>query len=560
MVLLADSDGTILRAVGDNDFVDRAARISLAPGAVWSEQTVGTNAIGTALHDGQTVAIVGEEHFLARNRFLTCIAAPILAPTGGVLGILDISSDARVTQSHARALLNTTVEMIENRLIESVSEAFIELHFHPNAEMLNSPLAGLALFDEAGDLRCCNRRARALFGTDPSRSTPEGGRFGQFFLDSWAQVVDHAYRRPDRPLKLRTGSGRELIAVLRMRVREQHVREPAGLVASTRHSGSASPADAAPAPISALAALDLGDPKLADAIHRVKRIAQRDIPLLIQGETGTGKEVFARAFHAATLRGSGPFVAVNCAAIPAGLIEAELFGYAAGAFTGASTQGRKGRLREAHGGTLLLDEVGDMPSKLQASLLRVLETRRVAPLGDGQEEAIDIGLICATHRPLRELVDLGHFRSDLYFRLSGMMVVLPPLRERSDFDALVRQIAHEEGLPETAGISEEAFVLLRRNRWPGNLRQLRNALRLAVALMESGSKSLRPEHLPAEMLEEDPVFGEESTPGTGLRANELRMVRNAVNRHGGNISAAARELGITRTTLYRKLRKGGESK
>lgn len=563
MVLLADRDGTILRAVGDSDFVDRAARIALAPGAIWAERIVGTNAIGTALHDGQTVAIIGEEHYFERNRFLTCIAAPILAPTGGVLGILDISSDARVAQTHARALLNTTVEMIENRLIEAVSEAFVEIHFHPSVEMLSTPLAGLALFDEAGNLRCCNRRARALFGADPTRGEPEGGRFGQYFLDNWAQVVDHAFRRPDRTIKLRTGSGRELAALLHMRKHETATRPQTstttpGIATSVPYSGQpASPPFASSSPTdSALSALDLGDPQIAEAIRRVRRIAQRDIPLLIQGETGTGKEIFARAYHAATPRGQGPFVAVNCAAVPAGLIEAELFGYAPGAFTGASAQGRKGRLREAHGGTLLLDEVGDMPPNLQASLLRVLETRRVAPLGDSNEETIDVSLICATHRPLRELVDLGHFRSDLYFRLSGMMIVLPPLRERSDFDALVGQIAREEGLPESAVISEEAFELLRRHRWPGNLRQLRNALRLAVALKENGSGELRPEHLPVEMLEDDSAAGEDRAVSTDLRANELRMVRSAVSRHGGNISAAARELGITRTTLYRKLRKG----
>lgn len=545
MVLLADAGGTILRAVGDPGFVDRAARISLAPGAVWSEECMGTNAVGTALHEKGSVAVFGQQHYLERNQFLTCIATPIVAPSGGILGILDISSDARVTPTHAQALLQSTVEMIENRLIEAAADGVLVLHFHPVVEMLGTPIEGLLVFGESGTLLSGNRRAHALLGLGADKGA--GSSFGQYFLASWHSVLDHALRRGEQILRLRCGSGRELAALVRLRTAPRK-RTPS-LAGNVRNS-------AAGAPPAGFSALGQGDARLADAVRRARRIALHDIPLLIQGETGTGKEVFARAFHGESRRHEGPFVAINCAAIPASLIEAELFGYAAGAYTGGRAGGARGKLREAHGGVLFLDEIGDMPLALQAVLLRVLETRRVSPLGGGAEEAVDIGLVCASHRPLRELTESGAFRSDLFFRLSGMTVSLPALRERSDFVALAKQILDEESL-RGLRLATEALRVLQKHLWPGNLRQLRNVLRLAIALMGEDESTLTLEHLPPEILDE--TNGQPSSPGQaagqgGLRAAEFRLVQQSVTRHAGNISAAARELGITRTTLYRKLR------
>jgi len=553
MVLLADNGGMILRAVGDSEFVGRAASISLAPGAIWSEQCMGTNAIGTALHEQRSVAVFGDQHYLERNQFLTCIATPILAPCGGVIGILDLSSDARVTHIHAQALLQTTAEMIENRLIETVADGTLVLHFHSTAEMLGTPLEALAVFSESGAMLSCNRRARSLLGLPAGESSHPGGSFGELFAMSWPALLDHAARHGALPLKIRTEGGRLLAAAANLRVLTRaRAATPSGASAGSAKGRSAY----APAAVRTLASLDLGDGRMAEAVRRAQRIAEHDIPLLIQGETGTGKEIFAQAFHYSGRRRQGPFVAINCAAIPANLIEAELFGYVAGAYTGARAQGSRGKLREAHGGTVFLDEIGDMPLNLQAVLLRVLETRLVAPLGGGPEEAVDIGLVCASHRPLRELTALGAFRSDLFFRLSGMTVSLPALRERSDFSVLVRQMLDEDRRGAGLRLSGEVLSLLQRHSWPGNLRQLRNALRLSMALMGDDETCLTPEHLPQEIL--DDVSGPHlrGAGNLGLRAAEVRMVQEAVARHKGNISAAARELGITRTTLYRKLRVG----
>jgi len=549
MVLLADGGGMILRAVGDADFMGRAARCHLQPGAVWSEAEMGTNAIGTALVERRTVAVVGDEHYFRRNRMLTCISAPILAPGGGVLGVLDISGDAHIAQVHGAALVELNACLIENRLIETLPGAEVVLRLNVTAEGLGSHLDGLLAL--AGDGRCLagNRRLPRLLGTAPL----PGAGFVEYFATPWTVLAGHASRGGEAPLTVRTQRGDELLARVSLCGGWRYFAAAAGAGAQDAADGCglvATP-DAAPLPNGGLHELGSHDPRMAEAIRRARRIVDSDIPLLIQGETGSGKEWFAQAFHRSSARRDGAFVAVNCAAIPATLIEAELFGHVDGAFTGARRSGARGRIREADGGTLFLDEIGDMPLALQAVLLRVLETRQVVPLGGGSVEAVDFALICASHHPLRELVERGDFRADLFFRLSGMTVSLPPLRERQDFDRVARRILADEAGGRDLRIEPAALDLLRRHRWPGNLRQLRNVLRLAVALLGDACV-LTPDCLPAEIVDE-----ESSSPAAhGLRGVQIRCVRETVERHGGNISAAARELGITRTTLYRKLAEG----
>ncbi len=540
-ILLADDSGVILRSVGDQDFLERAARISLKPGHSWSEAVMGTNAIGTALAEQRPVAVIGAEHYLDRNKFLTCIATPIHAPTGGVLGILDVSSSVCMTQIHAQALLQTTAEIIENRLIETVNDAAVVIRFHHQPEALGSPLEGLAVFDEAGGLLACNRRAERLLGIADTQLTRPP--FWNIFETRWNAVLDHALQSSVRPTKLRCHRGREFVA---------HV-----LVSNLQRVRPAGAKEARPTPRPraphTLDDLDLGDKAVTHAVRRARRILGLDIPLLVQGETGTGKEVFAQAFHHSGPRRDGPFVAINCAAIPATLIEAELFGYTAGAYTGARGDGARGKLREANGGTLFLDEIGDMPLKLQAVLLRVLETRRVTPLGGGPEEEIDLSLVCASHRSLKTLCENGDFRPDLYFRLSAMSLSLPALRERSDVESMARRILQEESPNRPVRLSASTLDLIRRHPWPGNIRQLKNALRLATAMLGPDEDTLTPDHLPQDLLD-DPDTPAPLPPSQSLRAAEIRLVEDTVARHNGNISAAARELGITRTTLYRKLR------
>jgi transcriptional regulator with PAS, ATPase and Fis domain len=275
------------------------------------------------------------------------------------------------------------------------------------------------------------------------------------------------------------------------------------------------------------------------------------LPVLLLGETGTGKEVIARALHMAGSRCDKPFVAVNCAAIPEGLIESELFGYREGAFTGSRRGGMVGRLQQAHGGTLFLDEIGDMPLALQARLLRVLQDRKVAPLGAGEEQDIDVALICATHRDLKRLVQDKHFREDLFYRVNGISVMLPALREREDFTALVGRLLARLDAPNVV-LHDDLNRLLEGYHWPGNIRQLEMVLRTALAMREPGETVLTLDHLPDSMLD-DLNAGERPQAGS-IRENQLEMIRQSLDSHQGNVSAAADALGISRATLYRKLK------
>jgi transcriptional regulator with PAS, ATPase and Fis domain len=313
-----------------------------------------------------------------------------------------------------------------------------------------------------------------------------------------------------------------------------------------------------------LDALDTGDPRLSQALSRAKRIVGKEIPLLILGESGVGKEMFAKAFHAAGPRRSGSFVALNCAAIPENLIESELFGYVGGAFTGARREGYTGKIQQASGGTLFLDEIGDMPLNLQARLLRVLQERMVTPLGGAKSIPVDISLVCATHHQLPTAVKEGRFRQDLYYRVNGLSVTLPPLREREDIRQIVAGIvAQEAPAGRRLRVSEDAFELFERYPWPGNIRQLQNVLRVAVALLDDHEICIGPEHLPEELhaydeIEAPSALQAAASPAAGaspasLDQIELQAVERMLKECKGNVSAAARALGISRNTLYRKL-------
>ncbi len=283
------------------------------------------------------------------------------------------------------------------------------------------------------------------------------------------------------------------------------------------------------------------------------------MPLLLNGETGSGKEAFAKAVHLAGPRAEQAFVALNCAAIPETLIESELFGYRGGSFTGARKEGMRGKLQQADGGTLFLDEIGDMPLALQTRLLRVLEERRVVPLG-GEPEDVDVRLISATHRDLAGLVADGRFREDLYYRLNGMVVSLPPLRERSDREELLDYLLAEEARGQRIQLDGEVRQGLLAYRWPGNVRQMRTVLRTLVALCEDGRVGLR--DLPADIrqaLAALPPAAAAPAPAAGnsLDDAERAALLAALDGQRWHVSRVAEQLGISRNTLYRKLRRHG---
>ena len=580
MVMLTDAQGVILHAEGDDAFLDRAGRVALQPGAGWSERSKGTNAIGTALALGDAVQINGRQHYLEANQFLTCSCAPILDPQGQILGALDVSGDRRGHSAHTLALVRMSAAMVENHLFGKVYEDAVRLRFHARAEFLGTLMEGLAAFTPQGRFLAANRSAQFQLGL--SGPALAAHTFTSLFGLSMGALLEHARRSVPTLLALQLPAGVSVHAQV-----EFAPRGGVTLPVCPDGPAEAPPPRARPAAapgLSSLRYLDTGDAQLAQVIERVTRLLGRGVPTMILGETGTGKELLARAIHNDGPRARGPFVAVNCASIPESLIEAELFGYEEGAFTGARRKGSVGKIVQAHGGTLFLDEIGDMPLAMQARLLRVLQERSVAPLGSTRQIEVDVNVVCATHRNLRAMMADGQFRDDLYYRLNGLVVRLPALRERTDLAVIVQRLLRAQHDSPAADspipVAPEVMALFAAHAWPGNLRQLSNVLRTA-ALLAEGADAITCAHLPEDFLEEcealaqqgrvvAQAFSQPAVPlADGARAAApapapasvrplgdvaAHALQQALDAHAGNVSAAARALGVSRNTVYRYLR------
>ncbi|MGQ7815770.1 sigma-54-dependent Fis family transcriptional regulator [Metapseudomonas furukawaii] len=535
-VLLTDARGIILNCVTASAERPTFERAGLWLGADWSEAREGTNGIGTCVVERQALTIHQDEHFRSRHTGLTCSASPVFDPQGELMAVLDVSSArhdvSRQSQFHTMALVNLSAKMIESCYFLRRFEGEWLLRFHLQAEYVGLFSEGLLAFDGEGRIRAVNQSAINLLGY--AREHLLGQSVEALFDCHLDDLLGRATPQPVTTWPLRTRNGRALFAALRgqPRVAPQPVPQ-------------ASPKVARPG-------ICLGDPTLQNDFRRALRVYERDVPLLVSGETGSGKEAFARALHQASSRAAKPFVALNCAAIPETLIESELFGYRGGSFTGARKEGMRGKLLQADGGTLFLDEIGDMPLALQTRLLRVLEERQVVPIG-GEPQAVDVRIISATHRALEERVQAGTFREDLFYRLNGLVLELPPLRERSDKPELLQYLLEEEARGLRICLAEDARQALLDYPWPGNVRQLRNVLRTLAALCEDGL--IRLADLPRDVLR-----GTTTPPAAEPLANPLddaerTALLNALDSQRWHMTRTAEQLGISRNTLYRKLRK-----
>ena len=627
MVVLADTQGTVLHSVGHSDLLERTAKVALAPGVNWAEASKGTNGMGTALVTEEPVFVHADEHFMYANDFLTCSAAPIFDPRGNLLGVLDVTGDHRSYHAHTLGLVKMSARMIENHWLTDDCQHALRLHFHSRVEFIDTLMGGILAVGEDGRLLGANRSALDLLGLSPAglRMNSLESLFGV----GLAQLVDQARSAAAGPFALNLANGLQLHARLQMNwplVRQGASLRPdnanaAAAVAEPAEAldvaGMAMAADmaalgreavpvrppASPAVLlsgtaprarpaaegelpSDLSWLQTGDAQMDSVVAKLRRVMDRDIPVLILGETGSGKEVLARALHQESARARQPFVAVNCASIPESLIEAELFGYEEGALPGGRRGGAVGRILQAHGGTLFLDEVGDMPAGLQARLLRVLQEGEVMPLGGTRPVPADVAVISATHSDLREMVERQAFREDLYYRLNGLSVRLPPLRERSDLMALAARILRSRCPLRTPALDAEVAQLLQAYHWPGNVRQLVNVLRAAAA-MAGDEPAITRAHLPDDFIEDVqrsagrrkaavaadgaltgatapvaaealPVLapqGDAADAGATLEELEMQTILRVVQELDGNISLASKRLGISRNTIYRKLRR-----
>jgi transcriptional regulator of acetoin/glycerol metabolism len=475
------------------------------------------------------VTVHGPEHFFRMHDGLTCNAAPIFGPSGEIAGILDASSDCRSRQRHTMALVKMSVRQIENGLFRDLHRNDLVLIFHTRAEYLRTLSAGLLAVDPSGTILAASAQAAFFLQGLPARP---GHHFAELFRTGFLDFLDESHCRDRVRLEDHEGSSYVVAIDNLHKVCPLH-----------RHPEPKPKPQSRPAPRSPSPDFIAEDPAVTALLAQVAGATTRGVPVLIRGPTGTGKELMARHAHAVSGR-TGAFVPVNCAALPDTLIEAELFGYAEGAYTGARRGGAKGLVVDADGGTLFLDEIGDMPVQLQSILLRLLDDWTIRPVGGSTRRTVDVQLVAATNANLEEAVQTGRFRADLLYRLNTIEITLPPLSERKDFHRIARHLLRI--IDPAASITDTALTLLAQRPWPGNVRELRSVL-TRLAITADGSV-IRAEHLNVPSPPPTP------TAASTLERAVIDQVVATWEQSGHNITETARRLGVTRNTVYKKLR------
>ena len=567
VVLISNANGVVVRRHADSPSSQEILRQGFALGSILHERSAGTNGIGTCIVSRQPITVHADAHFNERFRGFTCSAAPVLGSDGTVLAALDMSG--RLSKdggegSFARYFIRDAAQLMSLLLFRKrhKDDCIVTLSQSEDAALLSTN--ALVATDKAGRILGATAEGYASLGVSDLQSLA-----GKSLRDFCGAHIADLKPLSECFVKLRNPNGSLAFATTFRN--NTSVAGPMKLHAPTPVT----------APLDRIAG---SDPALGEIVKLCRKLLNNDIPLLLLGETGVGKDTLARAIHAESTRAEKPYVAMNCAAIPASLLASELFGYAPGTFTGGDKGGKTGKIAASDGGTLFLDEIGDMSLDLQAHLLRVLEDRTVNPLGSTRTDPVNLRIICATHRDLPDLVRTGQFRKDLFYRIRGAQFTLPTLRQRLDFAELVASILLEETQSARCppvGLSPDALEFLRRYPWPGNIRELRNVVRLLVSL-HGNERAIQTQHLPDYLLEfagnecrsstadrpgdanrlstagdeftqiEDPLTSDSLRLRTSIA--ERQHIISALRAQRWNITDTAKELGISRATLHRKIR------
>jgi len=560
IMILTDPSGVILKAEGDPSTLEAAGDVRLVSGVSWDELSSGTNAIGTALSLKESVEVHATEHFCSGIKPWSCSAVVLRDPDSGeILGVLDVSGLSNRFDRNWLALAMMAAGRIEADLAARHMESRWRLVEAGLQGLSRASSSGVMFFDRQG------RLVKAEGITSGSRAAV--GECGEWRAGHHIEAFDsdsgHAdaalpdWLRPEwvQPV-MRGGQRLGTVVVLPDPLRREPTRR---IVDTPRTTFTVGQTRTTLGPI-------IGhSTALRQALDRAKHLADLDVPVLLQGETGVGKEIFARAIHEGRQRTKGPFVAVNCGGLPRDILASELFGYVDGAFTGAKRSGMIGKIEAARGGTLFLDEIGEMPLELQPYLLRVLEGGELYPLGASQPRHVQFKLIAATNRDLRADVAAGRFRQDLFYRVSVTTLRIPALRERrEDIAELVehfsREVSHRHGVS-VKRFEANVIDAFKRYAWPGNVREMRNVVEGMVMLIDDDTVTAA--QLPEEMAFSVAGAGDtahvSAEPATGpdLDAVERDAISTAIARRQGNLTRVAKELRISKSTLYLKIDKYG---
>ncbi len=575
IVMLCDEQGYIMEAFGDEDTLKKADRgLNFVKGACWTEDEVGTNAIGTALSLKRPIQVSASEHYCLPHHAWTCSATPIFDPDGQLVGILDVSGPSDRVHPHTLGMVVAAVDAIREQMLMRQKNRELTLALNNMNNIIYSISDGLITFDGLGIIKQFNPAAEQIIGR---RNSEVVGASFKEILGLHSGLINKILLNHD--------SFHDVEVILDNKNGQVHCLASAKPIIDDR--GIFNGGLMLVRPIQRIQKLVnrfsgaeakfcfediIGcSPELKETIHVAALASSAMSNVLLQGESGTGKELFAQAIHNSSHRSKGPFVAINCGAIPRDLIASELFGYEDGAFTGAKRGGRPGKFELSSGGTLFLDEIGDMPLEQQVALLRVLQDKKVTRIGGDKTVPVDVRVICATNKNLSREVEKGNFRQDLFYRVNVITINIPPLRERpADIPVLFHYYLERTGNEcgkQIAHVDPEVVECLSRYRWPGNVRELQNVVERMISVAEQDRIGI--DCLPAEINgflpapEEEPtsVFSqavkiaeERERRKRQQSEKEHQQILSLLAFHGGNLSRVAKELGYSRTTLYRKIK------
>ncbi len=554
-VILVDRDGFVIEVIGDAIVLECHRGIQYVNGVKWTEDLVGTTAISLALLGSGPIQVAGYEHYCRKHQDWACSAAPLTDAAGSLLGVLSVTGRKEHVHVHTLGMVVSAAAAINNYLAVQKAQQELEQTAHLHSTIVNSISDGLLMLDGQGIVTFVNPTGARILNINAGEAlgkhistlvdfrpvvlkvleTGQGYTDKEFVIETKRGILH--FVKTAIPLKNSKGELEGVIDIFReiKRVR-QLVTKMVGATAQFTFADIVG-----------------NSPAMKECVRLAKIAANSAATVLIQGESGTGKELIAQAIHNASLRSDGPFVAINCGAIPRDLVESELFGYEDGAFTGAKQGGRPGKFELAHGGTIFLDEIGEMPLDIQVKLLRVLQEKRITRVGGQRYLDIDVRVIAATNRDVALEVKEGNFRHDLYYRLNVLPIYVPPLRERLEdipplLDCLLAKMCQQLDVG-AKRFSPSALERIMAYEWPGNVRELENVVERAVNICESDR--IGAEYL-SRPLGEKPLRA--AWGPLSLRDAEKKIIQETLAKTSGNISQTAKLLGIGRNTLYSKLK------
>lgn len=568
-ILLTDNEGCILKAVGDPEIIAESERLNMVVGAYMHEKNIGTNAMGTAISENHPIQVTASEHFISAYHRWTCSAAPIHNNNGEIIGSLNLTGESHLVHPHTLGLVVAAVRAIENQIMAECTQQKLNEAFSYMKSIIESVSAGIFALDLEGNIKTLNNWACSMLNLDKEKIL---NKPVDKLLPHWKEIIERfkrgeTYMDMETSFPLKGGKERYDLSAYPIVDTQQEI---IGMVVVIKGMQKIFNLVNKYTGMRAHYTFDdiIGkSPEFSQVIEHAEKISGSTSTVLLMGESGTGKELIAQSIHNASPRRNSVFIAVNCGALPKNLIESELFGYEEGAFTGSKKGGHAGKFELANGGTIFLDEIGEMPLDMQVNLLRVLQEGYVTRVGGSKNIPVNVRVIAATKKNLIEEMQKGTFREDLFYRLSVIPLFIPPLRKRGEdkmslFHYFLNVKAQKLNKP-VPHISAEIFNQVRAYDWPGNVRELENYVENIVNFNGNSSfKIINPTH---NLQNDQGIFEENTASSRGselyethdmtLEEVEKFTIQECIQRFEGNVSQVSRQLGISRTTLYSKMKK-----